>query len=122
MIVPDQRAVSVKKTGFSPCLNARPFACRTLALFLSIALIRPAFAAEPLKSDRPTAERMESGLLLSPAAEKKLDDELKRLQAIEAEHRSESWVKVVLVSAAVGLLVGAATGASVALAVAPKKP
>lgn len=114
MIAPGQREVPVKKT-----LNLWG---RTLALFLSIAWIQPAFADEPPKTDRPTAVRLDSGLLLSPAAEKQLDDELKRLQAVERAHKEESWIKVVLVSAAVGLVIGAAAGASVALAVAPKKP
>jgi hypothetical protein len=111
---PGQRAVPVKKT-------CAPFTGRTLAFFLSIAWISPAFAQDAGVSDRPTAVRLDSGLLLSPPAEKKLDDELKRLQEVERQHRSESWVTVVMVSSAVGLVTGFLVGSLVVTAVL-KKP
>jgi cell division protein FtsX len=56
---------------------------------------------------------MENGLLFNPAAEKQLDDELKRLQGVERLHRQESWLTVVIVSSGVGLAVGLAVGALV---------
>lgn len=115
MIAPDQREVSVKKAG-----SVLPR--RTLAILLSFALIQPAFAQDAGVSDAPLAVRIESGLLLNPAAEKKLDDELKRLQGVERSHKAESWLTTVLVAVGVGLVVGAAAGASVALVAAPKKP
>lgn len=117
MIAPGQRVVPVKMARTFLYKNAR----RTLVLFLCLAV--PAFAQDAGVSDAPIATRLESGHLdLNPAAEKHLDDEMKRLQQMERNHRSESWLTVVLVAVGAGLLVGAAAGASVALAVASKKP
>lgn len=118
MNVPDQRVVSVKRRTFLPA-SCGVVQRRTLALFLSIALSTPAFAQDAGVLDAPTAVRLDSGLVLNPAAEKKLDDELKRLQGVERQHKGESWVTVVLVSLGVGLVLGAATGVAVTLAVKP---
>lgn len=89
---------------------------KSLALVLILAL--PAYAQE---SDAPKATKLHNGsVLFNKPAFDKLDDELKRLQQVEREHKTEpSWVIPVAIGAAVGLVVGAAVGASVALAVKP---
>ena len=93
---------------------------RALALILSIALVSPVFAQDAGVSDAPHAVRLENGsLLLNPAAELRLDDEMKRLQGVERQHKAESWVTVVLISVGVGLVLGAATGVAVTLAAKP---
>ena len=77
------------------------------ALCLLLCLSLPAYAQDAGVLDAPLAVRTESGLLLNPAAEKQLDDELKRLQGVERLHRQESWLTVVAVSGGVGAVVGA---------------
>ncbi len=77
------------------------------ALILSLALM--------LAQLPPTAPRvtlLASGDYLVPqAAFLAVDAEMKRLQAVEAKHKGESWLTAILVSASVGLVVGAAAGA-----------
>ena len=93
---------------------------KALALILSIALIQPAFGQDAGVSDAPKAVRLENGsLLLNKAAADAVDLEMTRLQGQERVHRSESWLTVVLVSLGVGLVLGAATGVAVTLAVKP---
>lgn len=94
---------------------------RTLALFLSIGLIQPAFAQDAGVDAPILAVRHECGLCLNAPAEKKLDDELKRLQAVERSHKGEQWMTVVLVSSGVGLVVGAVI-AGVVTGLVLKKP
>jgi hypothetical protein len=50
-----------------------------------------------------------SYLFNKPAFEK-VDGELKRLQALERQHKDESWGIVLVVGLSVGLLVGVPTG------------
>jgi hypothetical protein len=70
------------------------------ALILSLALM--------LAQSPPTVTRLASGDYLVPqAAFTAVDLEMKRLQAIEATHKGESWLTAILVSAGVGLVVGA---------------
>lgn len=114
MIKADQRAVSVKKSGFS-----FPFPRRTLALFLVLSL--PCYAQEPSKEAKPVAEdapvvlKYSNGsALMNKAAYDKVDLELKRLQQVEREHKAEpSWVTPILIGGVVGLVVGAVASAVV---------
>ena len=64
----------------------------------------------------------ECGYVASVEALRALDAELKRLQAIEATHKGESWTTTVLVSAAVGLAVGALAVGSVVFVAGRKAP
>ncbi len=88
------------------------------ALILSLALM--------LAQLPPTAPRvtlLASGDYLVPqAAFLAVDAEMKRLQAVEAKHKGESWLTAILVSAGVGLVVGAAAGALAVYAAVPKAP
>ena len=62
-------------------------------------------------SDVPRIVRLtDDQYMFNDAAVRKLDEETQRLQAVEAEHRSESWVSVLLVGMAVGLIVGIPVG------------
>lgn len=73
-----------------------------------------------LAASPPAITKLPTGDYLVPAAAFVLiDNEMKRLQALEAQHRSESWVNVVLVSSLAGLVVGAVL-ASVAFVFWPK--
>ena len=73
--------------------------------------------------DAPRIVRLENGdYFLNQAAFVRLDNELKRLQALELQHRSESWATTVLVSTLVGLVVGAAASGIVFLVAVPKAP
>lgn len=55
----------------------------------------------------PHVTRLASGDYLVPqAAFTAVDLEMKRLQAVEATHKGESWLTAILVSSAVGLVVG----------------
>lgn len=73
------------------------------ALILSLALM--------LAQLPPTAPRvtlLASGDYLVPqAAFVAIDTEMKRLQAVEAKHKGESWLTAILVSSGVGLVIGA---------------
>lgn len=88
------------------------------ALILSLSLM--------LAQLPPTAPRvtlLASGDYLVPqAAFAAIDTEMKRLQAVEAQHKGESWLTVILVSSVTGLVVGAlAAGFAVfAIATTPK--
>jgi hypothetical protein len=86
------------------------------ALILSLALM--------LAQLPPTAPRvtlLASGDYLVPqAAFLAVDAEMKRLQAVEAKHKGESWLTAILVSAGVGLVVGAAAGALAVYAAVPR--
>ena len=94
---------------------------RTLACVLVLGLSTPLHArAEDggVPSDALVATRLPNGsLLINPSAEKRLDDEMQRLQSVERTHKAESWATVVLISVGIGLLAGAAAGAAVTLAV-----
>lgn len=69
----------------------------------------------------PRIVELASGDYLVPrAAFLLLDEEMKRLQAVEKQHRSESWAATVLVSSGVGLVVGVVAGVLAALAVGQK--
>lgn len=74
----------------------------------------------------PTAPRvtlLASGDYLVPqAAFAAVDAEMKRLQAIEAKHKGESWLTAILVSAGVGLVVGAVAAGLAVYAAVPKVP
>ena len=99
-------------------------ASRTLALLLSCALAATpglARAQDGGLSDAPLARRLDCGLCLNAPAEKKLDDEVKRLQGVEREHKAESWLGVVLVSVLVGLTLGGATVGVIWYATTPRK-
>lgn len=99
-------------------------ASRTLALLLSCALAATpglARAQDGGLSDAPLARRLDCGLCLNAPAEKKLDDEVKRLQGVEREHKDESWLSVVLVSVALGALAGGLTVGAIWYATAPRK-
>lgn len=100
-------------------------ASRTLALLLSCALAAtPGLARAQdggLPDDAPLARRLDCGLCLNAPAEKALDDEVKRLQGVEREHKAESWLSVVLVSVLVGFTVGGATVGLIWYATTPRK-
>ena len=87
------------------------------ALISGVLLIAFISKAE-LPSDAPVAQKMSDGsVLLSPTAAKAIDDELKRLQGVERQHKAEQWAPVILISVGVGILLGAAAvGVPVALA------
>lgn len=78
-------------------------------------------------SDAPTVVALESGdYIVSKAAFEAVDSEMKRLQLVEIEHKAEAkgdvpWVKVVLVSALTGLVLGAVSGVLVDRAIQAKK-
>ncbi len=88
------------------------------ALILSLALM--------LAQLPPTAPRitlLASGDYLVPqAAFLAVDAEMKRLQAVEAKHKGESWLTAILVSAGVGLVVGALVSGFAVYAAVPKAP
>lgn len=88
------------------------------ALILSLSLM--------LAQLPPTAPRvtlLASGDYLVPqAAFVAIDTEMKRLQAVEAKHKGESWLTAILVSAGVGLVVGAVVSGLAVFAVVPKAP
>lgn len=86
------------------------------SLILSLALL---LAQTP----PPRVTLLASGDYLVPqAAFAAVDAEMKRLQAVEKAHKGESWLTAILVSSAVGLVVGAlAAGFAVYVAV-PKVP
>ena len=70
------------------------------ALILSLALM--------LAQSPPRVTLLASGDYLVPqAAFAAVDAEMKRLQAVEAAHKGESWLTAILISAGVGLVVGA---------------
>ena len=93
---------------------------RAVALITAFALISPAFAQDAGVSDAPKAVRLENGsLLLNKAAADAVDLEMTRLQGQERVHKGESWVTVVLISVGAGILMGAAAGVAVTLAVKP---
>lgn len=76
-----------------------------------------------LAASPPSITKLPTGDYLVPAAAFVLiDDEMKRLQAVEAQHKGESWVTVVAVSSLSGLLVGALVTGLVAFAVGLKAP
>lgn len=114
----DQREVSGnERSDFFP-------ASRTLALLLSCALAATpglARAQDGGLPDAPLARRLDCGLCLNAPAEKALDDEVKRLQGVEREHKAESWLGVVLVSVLVGLTLGGATVGVIWYATTPRK-
>ena len=71
------------------------------SLILSLALL---LAQTP----PPRVTLLASGDYLVPqAAFAAVDAEMKRLQAVEKAHKGESWLTAILVSAGVGLVVGA---------------
>jgi len=74
----------------------------------------------------PTAPRvtlLASGDYLVPqAAFLAVDAEMRRLQAVEAKHKGESWLTAILVSAGVGLVVGAVAAGFAVYAAVPKAP
>lgn len=74
----------------------------------------------------PTAPRvtlLASGDYLVPqAAFAAVDAEMKRLQAVEKAHKGESWLTAILVSSAVGLVVGALAAGFAVYAAVPKAP
>lgn len=75
-------------------------------LILALALAQSVDAGVP--ADAPLAVQKADGtLVMNAAAAKQVDDELKRLQAVEQTHKGESWPKAILLSGAVGLVVGA---------------
>lgn len=87
---------------------------KTLMLCLALAQAAP---------DAPRIVQLENGDYLLPrAAFLVLDAEVKRLQAIEQQHRSERWLTTVLVSAGVGLVVGALAAGIAVYAAVPKAP
>ncbi len=75
-----------------------------------------------LPTDAPRAEKQIDGsVLLNPPAAKAVDDELRRLQGVERQHKAEQWAPVILVSIGLGILIGAAAvGVPVAIAAASK--
>ncbi len=90
------------------------------ALCLLLCLALPAYAQDAGVSDAPKAVRLENGsLLLNKAAADAVDLEMTRLQGQERVHKGESWVTVVLISVGAGILMGAAAGVAVTLAVKP---
>jgi hypothetical protein len=114
-----QREVPVKKR---PSL---PFRARTLACLLSCALVAlPGVARAQdggVPEDAPRIVKLESGHYdVNGPAFKALDDEMVRLQGVERQHKSESWVKVVLIAGAVGLAAGLAAGVIVGVSI-PRK-
>ena len=112
-----QRVVPVNVRPFYSFLRVRTLACLLSCVLVSLPGV--ARAQDGGVPDAPLAVRTDTGLLLNPAAEKALDDELKRLQGVERQHKNESWFKVVAVSAGVGLILGVAGG--IALGFALKK-
>lgn len=82
------------------------------------ALLAGLVSRAELPKDAPVAQKMSDGsVLLSPTAAKAIDDELKRLQGVERQHKAEQWAPVILISVGVGILLGAAAvGVPVALA------
>lgn len=88
------------------------------ALLLSLSLM-----LAQLPPTAPRVTRLASGDYLVPqAAFTAVDLEMKRLQAVEAEHNGESWVTAILVSAGVGLVVGALAAGFAVYAAVQKAP
>lgn len=85
---------------------------RTLALVLALSLGSVARAegedggTEPAKIIRLPSNQY----LVNEAAFKAIDFEVSRLQQVERNHKAESWLQVVLLSALVGLILGIPTG------------
>jgi hypothetical protein len=85
------------------------------SLILSLALL--------LAQNPPRVTLLASGDYLVPQeAFAAVDSEMKRLQAVEKAHKGESWLTAILVSSAVGLVVGALVSGFVVYAVVPKAP
>lgn len=88
------------------------------ALIISLALL---MAQMPPSAPRVTL--LASGDYLVPqAAFAAVDTEMRRLQAVEAAHKGESWLTAILVSAGVGLVVGALAAGFAVYAAVPKAP
>jgi hypothetical protein len=82
------------------------------ALILSLAL---------MLAQNPRVTLLPSGDYLVPqAAFAAVDTEMKRLQAVEAAHKGESWLTAILFSAGVGLVVGAVAAGLAVYAAVPK--
>ena len=91
------------------------------ALIVLLCLALPAWAQD-LPADAPKATKaLDGSVTFNKPAYADLDAELTRLQGIERLHKRESWATVVVISVAVGLVVGAATGVGVKLALDAKK-
>lgn len=86
-----------------------------MSLLLAVALAAP--------PDAPRIVQLRSGeYLVSQVAFDAINSEMKRLQRVEREHKDEQWLTTILVSAGVGLLVGAVAGVLVHTAVGQKAP
>ena len=91
--------------------------------FVVTAVLLSAIASNAaLPTDAPRAEKQIDGsVLLNPPAAKAVDDELRRLQGVERQHKAEQWAPVILISVGLGILIGAAVvGVPVAIATASK--
>lgn len=72
-------------------------------------------------ADVPVVTHLEDGgYKVSSPAWLALDSEIRRLQAVEAKHQEENWPMTIIISASIGLLVGAGTVAVVAALIPPK--
>lgn len=93
------------------------------ALVLPLALISLDARGEDggIPADAPVALKLANGsVLMNKQAFEATDAEMKRLQALEKNHKAESWVTVFLVGLAAGALAGAAVAVPVTLAVTNK--
>lgn len=90
------------------------YARRTFASFAcALVLLSGGARAQDggLPEDVPRILRLPGdNYLMNQLAYAKLDDELKRLQGIERQHKGESWSLVVLVGMGVGLVIGVPVG------------
>ncbi len=93
-----------------------------MKLLVTAALLVAFASNAALPNDAPKAETQPDGsVLLNPQAAKAVDDELRRLQGVERQHKAEQWAPVVLISVGLGILIGAAAvGVPVAIAAASK--
>lgn len=86
---------------------------KTLVLFLSVALASPAMAQE---ADTPNLEDWEvkphivpvpNGYVFNQLAFDMVNAEVKRLQAVEQNHKAENWAGTVLLAAGIGATLAA---------------
>lgn len=117
-----QRRVAVKRMPFS--------GHRTRACVLALALVVPSLATSaraedlPTPTDAPRARLLPSGdVLMNKKAWDLADNEMKRLQAVERDHKNEqkpNFLPAFFIGAGLGLLIGAAVAVPVTISVVKK--
>ena len=70
--------------------------------------------------DAPMITRLTNDqYMVNAAAFNQIDNEVKRLQTVEAEHKGESWISVIAIGMVVGLVVGIPVGIYIGRATVP---